>query len=452
MEKQLLLDNDIELTDLALSALQSIVRYLNESVDLLENTLLPKVFSSIVDGLMDTKLSSFDATVKIVYSCAGACPNACQWMVTKVFALLCPQLDLSKNLQIHENDKLLEVIQNFLKQAKYFNIIHKLDAFQLQKIELILMSIIVSEKNFKPQLILALKTLQCAPEIAKTENRNLIFTKLAELMANSSTSDDLSKLVCEVIVAFAEIYPKDVMKLIVEPEKNNLNSASTLLALAQLDFFLPPTSKVLFNFIFDTTFEEKKRCDVCKNIEGYFNSNDAKKILSYWYQEEFIKTLFEFNKQNLVQELDFCIAVSEIFAIIVKNLNPSEQQSIVVEYLPKLNLNSIANIYFAAGTLRYIDQSVLLDNHFENIIVDISKLAVSTTDQRIKETCDHLMCSLFNKMPNDAKRNKILDFILEEVKKLNKLAVITLSWISKALLVCGDPEASDTFATVIIKS
>lgn len=149
---------------------------------------------------------------------------------------------------------------------------------------------------------------------------------------------------------------------------------------------------------------------------------------------------------------DALYEISQILRLVVRSLNVDAQHAVIAKYLPTVNLTLKTDLYFTTGLLGHLEQTVDLENHFEHLIDELTKLSLNNPDEEITRLSNHLLCSLFNKCPdNDAHRSvlaKAIALIKDEIKKHNKKAVEVLSWISKGLLVRGHTDAAELIDTV----
>lgn len=114
--------------------------------------------------------------------------------------------------------------------------------------------------------------------------------------------------------------------------------------------------------------------------------------------------------------------------------------------------SSIKDLYITSGIVGYLDERIELENHFEYLVDELTKLSLSTKDVEVQRIANNLLCSLFNKAPNNDKHRKILkkvfEFLKSEVKNHNHQAVMALAWLSKGLLAKGHPDAAELLEDV----
>lgn len=149
---------------------------------------------------------------------------------------------------------------------------------------------------------------------------------------------------------------------------------------------------------------------------------------------------------------DMLYEISQILRSIVRALDVDTQRAVIGKYLPIVNLALKSDLYFATGLLGYLEQTIDLEDHFEHLVDELTQMSLNNTDEEITNLSNRLLCSLFNKCPdNDRHRSvlrKVIDLIKLEIENHNKKAVEVLSWISKGLLVRGHTDAAELIDTV----
>lgn len=97
-------------------------------------------------------------------------------------------------------------------------------------------------------------------------------------------------------------------------------------------------------------------------------------------------------------------------------------------------------------SMKHTEIQILRIEHFECIH------SFDNLNDWISQISNQLLCSLFNKCPDDKHHinilKKVIKFIKDEQKKHDKQAVKVLSWVSKDLLARGHEEASEIIDTV----
>ena len=152
--------------------------------------------------------------------------------------------------------------------------------------------------------------------------------------------------------------------------------------------------------------------------------------------------------------IKFCIFSSpQVMNLVVRTLPHDQQLNLVETYLPLMKLNdSIPDLYVTSGLLGFLDAAIPLEDHFEQLVHELTKLSLQSEDEKARKLANQLLCSLFNRAPIDDKHRKILrkifEIIKEELKKSNHKAAELLGWISKGLLARGHPDAAELLETL----
>lgn len=144
---------------------------------------------------------------------------------------------------------------------------------------------------------------------------------------------------------------------------------------------------------------------------------------------------------------------SLVMSLVVKTLSMEQQIELVDKYLPHMKLqSSISDLYVTSGLLGFLGAEVPLENHFEQLVNELTKLSLTSSDPETRKMANQLICSLFNRAPIDDKHRKILrkifDILKDEIKKHNHQAVEILGWLSKGLLARGHPDAAELLETL----
>lgn len=140
-------------------------------------------------------------------------------------------------------------------------------------------------------------------------------------------------------------------------------------------------------------------------------------------------------------------------SLVVRTLPNNQQLELVETYLPQMKLGeSIPDLYVTSGLLGFLDAAIPMESHFEQLVNELTLLSLNSNDEKARQLANRLLCSLFNRAPNDDKHRKILHKIFEllkdELKKSNHKAVEILGWISKGLLARGHPDAAELLETL----
>ena len=168
---------------------------------------------------------------------------------------------------------------------------------------------------------------------------------------------------------------------------------------------------------------------------------------------QFVDKLIELIRNEKLRNPDVLYSSSVLLNILMKLSTQEQQINVIEQYLPQMQLNSsIKDLYITSGIVGFIDERIELENHFEHLVDELLKLSLSSPEPEVRKIANNLLCSLFNKAPNNDKHKKFLKKIFEilksQIKKHDKQAVEALAWISKGLLAKGHPDAAELLEDV----
>lgn len=325
-------------------------------------------------------------------------------------------------------------------------------------------------------------------EIVTDANRICVYEAInhylidAKPVLNVEESDDID--IIPVLTAFANTHADEALKQIVTPllDRNYFTQElslgiigdifEALCALVHIRKFRDPILTFLFKIVFDgcdaATVIKEPHLDIRllglralrHLLENDVNEQLADELNRQYNVFERILNLIHSSNLSATPETvtieksidDALYEISQILRLVVRSLDVESQHTVIGKYLSTVNLTLKTDLYFTTGLLGYLEQTVDLEDHFEHLIDELTKLSLNNMDEEITKLSNHLLCSLFNKCPDDDKHRSILakaiKLIKDEIKKHNKRAVEVLSWISKGLLVRGHSDAAELIDTV----
>ena len=122
-----------------------------------------------------------------------------------------------------------------------------------------------------------------------------------------------------------------------------------------------------------------------------------------------------------------------------------------------MKLQSAAHLYVAKGLLGRLHQDISLDEFFEWLLTELTQQSLSANQagedkEKLRTVACQLLCSMVNRMDdneqNHSNLNKILLLLKDKIKEDNTLAVDTLAWMTKGLIVAGSDLAAEIIETV----
>lgn len=442
-----------EVFDLALEATKKIVIAAQTDAKIEEN-FLTNVFISLLGGLSDVSSKLFNNSIKIALACASASSGATLFVTNKLVPLVLSQLQID-TLGALQKVSLIEVLQQILSVCKEMGVLQELDKEIVGAAQKQFIQLLVQEDDSSELKKLAFSSVTNIPQVIADENRFVVYTNIVHILL-SSGNEQMNVEDC--LYQFAVHYSVEVMNVIVDKlVAKNYDSASpsTLRIFNALACLLPldPMREKILPFFLNLVFEKHMRQDisimVLQSLEAALQKPNGSIIAEEMNVKH--KLIDKFNEQvheeGSSYSSDYLYAMSTLMKAMMKQLEPEAQKEIVTKHLTGMDLTRLTDLYLTSGVLGYLDESITIEDHFENLVQDLTKLSLAAEDENVKKLCDHLLCSLFNRMPDDEHhRNvlmKMLAYLRTEIKSHNKRVVNVLSWIGKGLLARGHPVAGE---------
>lgn len=466
----------------ALDTLQLIITNI-ASDETICNNILNQILATILPSLSDVDSRLFMPSAAIALKCVA--PNKLSAKVVTLKCLPAFLLQIKKDsidCQI-QRGTLIELSAQLISICIQNEVVNEIDGKLLEAAQFEFINCLVSKTTENEKLInIALSALAVTADIVNESNRILIYRAINTYLMETNTIDTTSIDVSNVLSAFASKYPDEVSTEIVTNLLNIDYITQKLSPEAIADLFevlccLIPIRKFrteILQFLFKNIFDEANGESHTKleirliaiRVLHHLLEDDKNEELhtemfsKYNIFDRFLELIHSThlnpaNDDKLTDTDDILYEMSQILRIVVKDLDSDTQKKLVEKYLVVINLKIKTDLYFAMGLLGYLEQSVDLENHFEKLVDELMQLALHSTDKDITTISNQLLCSLFNKCPdNEHHRNilkKLIQLIKAELKKHNKKAVEVLSWISKGLLMRGHTEAAELIDTVSVK-
>ncbi|XP_058454827.1 MMS19 nucleotide excision repair protein isoform X2 [Malaya genurostris] len=416
--------------------------------------LLTNIFVAIMGSLAEVTSRLFDHCVKIALACAEASAETGLFVVDKLVPITLSQLHTDE-LNEQQKCSLIEVIQQIILICKQKSVLHRMSPDTINAVQKELIQILVQEDDSSQIKRIALSTVTSIPELIIDENRFVVYTTIIHVLLSSR---DTRLNVEDCLYEFAIQYAAEVTNVIVDKliaKIYDVVSSSTeriFHALARL-LALESMSEKLLEFFLDLIFHkpgsELIAILAMQTLELALSKKDCENISTILYEKH--KLMDKFVKQIHFEKSpyssDYFYAMSNLIRAVMKKLPPAVQESIVKDLLPCMDLTKEYDLYLTSGILGYLDETVSIEDHFESLVERLTKLVMESENENVSNLCQHLLCSLFNRMADDEYHrsvlNKLLISLRKELKKHNKKAICILSWIGKGLLARGHPLAGE---------
>ncbi|XP_055853165.1 MMS19 nucleotide excision repair protein [Episyrphus balteatus] len=313
-------------------------------------------------------------------------------------------------------------------------------------------------KNEASPLDLKKAALACLNEsFASTTqgNRILVYQSLVQIL----TSDDLEIDLKDILKHITELDPKELQTECVDKIIRNFPIFSPFVKRKIYNNFLhlikfKAFSQTVYDLIFSNIFENDSpevRLIALDALVTLLQQENTAFIKDLQMNESLIGRIFSL-VQSGVLSLEILERCAAVLSLIMKHLPVAEQYMIITEYLPKLNLQLVSDLFLTKGLLGFMHESITIDEHFENLANDLIQLSLTNDNEILRKVCHHLLCSLFNKMEDSETNRGILNRIIhklkEEIKQNKHKAVEILSWIGKGLNILGHELMGDIIETI----
>ncbi|XP_029718933.1 MMS19 nucleotide excision repair protein [Aedes albopictus] len=442
-----------ETIDLALETTTQIVKFTQRDPQVGDH-FLTTIFVTVMGSIADVASKMFDNGIKVALACARATPESAHFVANKLLPMTLSQLN-GDGITEQEKLSLVDVLSRTLLVCKEHGILKEMDQQLVGAVQKQFIQILVQESDSSELKKIALFCITRIPEAVVDENRFVVYTTIIHVLLSSS---DERLNVEDCLHEFAVQYGVEVGNVIVDKlvaKKYEVVTSSTervfhaLAKLIPLDCMRGKILKFFLDLVFEECDHESLTILALQTLQMVLEtSGGAAVAVELCDQYKFIeKCVTLVHKDGVTHSSDMLFALSNTMKDTMKQLPAEKQKSIVTEQLPSMDLTKANDLYLTSGILGYLDESVSVEDHFENLVDALTKLAMTSEDEHVKLLSQQLLCSLFNRMPDDDHhRNillKLLKFLRKELKSHNKKVVGILSWIGKGLLARGHPEAGE---------
>lgn len=387
--------------------------------------------------------------MELVLACADASDGSCSYVTNKILPITLTELTGNEEITDVEKGEVLEDFRRFIAVVASRNLLtnYASDSCIIQ-IQNELVKILLTSQATQ-LLAVTWKVIEVMPNVLNDDNRQIVYKNLHDALTTITPEQ------ADCLLSFAKVFPEDVNEQVLstymqqsftDPDeaKNIFTALAKLLVVTELrDHILEVFCLNIFNNK-STAIQLVALGVVKENLHG-----DIPAVLfKDWCV---VVKLMDLIKNGTDQDVMY--QASLVMSRVVRTLPNEQQIALVDKYLPHMKLNeSISDLYVTSGLLAFLDPEVPMEAHFDKLVNELTKLAMSSEDETARRLANQLLCSLFNRAPIDDKHRKILrklyELLKDEVKKGNHKAVEVLGWISKGLLARGHPDAADILETI----
>uniref|UniRef100_A0A0A1WYE0 MMS19 nucleotide excision repair protein n=1 Tax=Zeugodacus cucurbitae TaxID=28588 RepID=A0A0A1WYE0_ZEUCU len=308
----------------------------------------------------------------------------------------------------------------------------------------------------------ALSALTESVPLISEKNRALLYKVLIQLI----THDSLELECIEVLELLGALYPIEMQSNCIDvlirnfALYSNFVKRKVLKHLLRLVIHAAFTSRVLdlvWHYAFGQNITQDVQLLALEAVNMLLNSDDTRLIVELQYNNCLIAKLVELALGATTLSLPALDEIATAICRIEQHLSVSEQYVIATEYLTQLKLQSVAHLYVAKGLLCRLHQDISLDDFLESLLTDLTQQSLSGDQveedkEKMRVVARQLLCSVVNRMENNEQNrnnlNKLLVLLKDKIKEENTLAVQTLAWLAKGLIVSGSEVAAEIIDTL----
>lgn len=441
--------------------------------------VLSIILNAVASPLSDTDHRLFMPSTAIILKCASPNRITAKTVTLKCLPAFLLQVNKENPARQIQRGTVIELSAQLIAICIQNEVINEIDSKLLDTAQIDFVDCFDLDDE-KPVLSsetlvnIAFNALAKCVEIVDSSNRLVVYQAIRKYLIE--TNGDHEQSISSALFAFAQKYPDEVSTEILRhlfdldliSQTLSLDTISelfeTLCCLVSIRKFRKDIFEFLFKYIFDGGENAKLEylLIAMKTLHHLLEDDRNEEIpielySKYQIFDRFVALMHSKTLDQKVSEThnitdDILYEMSQIIRLIVKVLNAETQKELVEKYLPAVNLKLKTDLYFTVGLLGYLESSVDLEDHFEHLVDELTQLSLHSTDKDITDLSNQLLCSLFNKCPDNEHHRgilrKIIKIIQDEVEKHNKKAVEVLSYISKGLLSRGHTKAAELIDTV----
>lgn len=391
------------------------------------------ILSEIMSKISDINSDLFEQSFYIVFSCMSSSNEVTLFMVPKVLPIL---ISHYKTAVFAQKLKLLKCMERVCVILDKQNIITKLNKEDLDLFWNELMHTVVNESN--PSILeITFEIIRKVVNIIPKENRLTIYSKFVDLAGDLNYSTVIHCM-SSTITSFDTQFPNEVNQFVLDRIKllsTQHTNAQPMKLLIHL-MFVQNFNEDLNQFIFQCILSERKD-NMQFEILRFLVDNKKEYLIST--KMRYIEEIVCFIQKNPNLSAEVLKYYSLLLEILMKNSDVDVQNKIIIKFLLHLEPEKKADLYVLSGCLGHLGANMHLNAHFEQLSQKLIKVSTLSKEKECQMMCYHLLCSLFNKVPDDDMdkciTKRTLDGLVSEIRCHKDEFIIVFSWISKALLM-----------------
>lgn len=455
---ELLPGSNKDVTFAALNTLQELIK--NAAVDDTTCTnLLTTIFDTILESLADVDARLFIPSTAVALVCARGNQIAAKIVCSKVLPIFLTQIRINSE-KIVQRCTLIDFVSKFLVVCNENGKLNEMvESTVMDTIQRELLLCILDTQTNQDLIVVALNSLTKIGAVVSKDNRQTVFEAIIKYLNREDDSIDIKPLLKELAkINPTEVHDKVVSRLLngTDFSKNAKISDKIFESLCVL-INVPGLREEILKFIFKSIFDISSATQLLalENLRKLLETTESNELLNelsikYKIVDQFVNFVHSDNSLSS----DSLYQISIILRLVVKSLDLKAQQEIVKTYLTNMNLQNTQDLYLTSGILGFLEDSIDLEDHFDHIVGELTKLALISADKKLTQISHHLLCSLFNKADESALKKSVLkrtiNFLKDEIVKGDEKAVEILSWIAKGLLIRGHSDAAELVESVSV--
>lgn len=444
-----------EVHEAALNVISTIIKKFNNDQQN-GKIILDSIFTTTIGTLLNRESKLYKPTLDIVTICASATDESFAYVINKFLPITLT--DLTSNDEITEADQInvLEDLRTFMAIAsEKFLLGNYASDNCVLNIQKELMKVLMASHGSADLLRVTWMALTSMAKIITEDNRHIVYKKLnTELTAASPAQ-------AECLLSLAMVFPHEVHKFVltsyIERSYQDPQEAKKIFTILATLLVVPELRDIIIEVLCLNVFHNKStaiQVVILEVLNSILKTSKSPGITKILYNDWRIVTkLVDLIKNEVPDTQDVMYEASLVMNLVIKELPHDQQMALVEEYLPLMKLEgSISDLYVTSGLLGFLDPAIPIEEHFEQLVNDLTTLSLVSDDENARKLANQLLCSLFNRAPADDKHRKVLHKIFSllksELRKGNHKAAEILGWLSKGLLARGHPDAAEILETI----
>lgn len=458
LKVELLPGSSKDITFAALNALQELIKNISVDESICTN-LLTTIFDTISEPLADVDARLFIPSTAVALVCARGNQQSAKIVSNKVLPVFLTQIRINSEKTV-QRCTLIDFVTKFLIVCiEHGKLDQMIDPNVMETIQRELLLCVMDTQTNRDLIVVGLNSLTKVSAFLSKDNRSTVYEVIHRYLNRDDDPIDVKNL----LIQLAKAHPTEVRDEIVDTLLNRTDfthnakiSSKVFESLCAL-LTVPNLRDEILKFIFKSIFDGTACTQLLAltNLRKLLETIDAKELLiELSTKHKIIDQLVKFVHANSALDSDCLYAISIILRLVVSALDSAAQKDVIATHLNQMNLQTIQDLYLTSGILGFLDDSIDLEDHFDHIVGELTKLALMSDDKKLTQIAHHLLCSLFNKADESTLKKSVLrrtiNYLKAEIVKGDEKAVEILSWIAKGLLARGHSDAAELVESVSI--